>query len=86
VEKLRTQFPAYKIVQHVGGGSFKSQLKKADKSGAKLALIWGDDEVANGTVTVKHLRVQLESGERIAQQSTTLAELSGVLSEALECN
>ena len=83
VEKLRTEFSTYKIVQHVGGGSFKSQMKKADKSGARLALIWGDDEVAAGTVTIKHLRVQSDSGERIAQQSSTLSELPEVLSAAL---
>ena len=44
-----------------GEGKFKSQLKKADSSGASLALILGDDEVANGQVTIKHLR---ESGEQ----------------------
>ena len=44
-----------------GGGKFKSQLKKADASGASLALILGEDEVANGQVTVKHLR---EAGEQ----------------------
>jgi histidyl-tRNA synthetase len=44
------------IVMHSGGGSFKSQLKKADASGARFALIFGDDEVAQGMVTVKALR------------------------------
>jgi histidyl-tRNA synthetase len=44
------------IVMHSGGGSFKSQLKKADVSGARFALIFGDDEVAQGMVTVKALR------------------------------
>jgi histidyl-tRNA synthetase len=86
VESLRSQLPACKIVQHSGGGSFKSQMKKADKSGARLALIWGEDEVAAGTVTVKFLRVQKESGERLAQQSCQLPELQAVLSTALASN
>jgi len=40
------------------GGSFKSQMKKADASGAGFAVIIGDDEVANSTATVKNLRAQ----------------------------
>ena len=44
------------IAQHSGGGSFKSQMKKADASGARYALIIGDNEVAAGTVAVKPLR------------------------------
>jgi histidyl-tRNA synthetase len=56
VESLRETQPQWRIVQHTGGGSFKSQLKKADKSGARAALIWGEDEVATQTVTVKSLR------------------------------
>ena len=41
---------------HCGGGSFKSQMKRADSSGAPLAVIIGDDEVASGQVTVKTMR------------------------------
>ena len=44
------------VVQHAGGGSFKSQMKKADASGARLALIVGEDEVRAGELTLKHLR------------------------------
>lgn len=46
----------YRIQMHCGGGSFKSQIKKADKSGAEIALILGESEVANGEVAVKFLR------------------------------
>ena len=53
---LRDALPGLGIVQHVGGGSFRSQMKKADRSGADCALIWGDEEVASGTVTLKPLR------------------------------
>jgi histidyl-tRNA synthetase len=41
---------------HCGGGSFKSQFKKADKSGAQIAFVLGDDEVEQETVSVKTLR------------------------------
>ena len=41
---------------HCGGGSFKSQIKKADKSGAEIALILGESEMVNGEVAVKFLR------------------------------
>jgi histidyl-tRNA synthetase len=44
------------VVQHAGGGSFKSQMKKADASGALLALIVGEDEVRAGELTLKYLR------------------------------
>ncbi len=44
------------VVQHAGGGSFKSQMKKADGSGAWLALIVGEDELGKGEVAVKPLR------------------------------
>jgi histidyl-tRNA synthetase len=76
VESLRTAMPSGRIVQHVGGGSFKSQMKRADKSGARLALIWGDDEVAADEVTLKNLR------DQGAQRQVPLAELaSAVLAE-----
>jgi len=81
VELLRSQYPAYKIIQHTGGGSFKSQMKKADKSGAQVALIWGEDEVAAGTVTVKPMRVEKDSGERLAQQNCPLPDLQALLAD-----
>jgi len=86
VEILRDELPQYRIVQHTGGGSFKSQMKKADKSGARVALLWGQDEVAAGRVTLKHLRVQEGSEQRVAQQSFPLQELRAVLSAALTNN
>jgi histidyl-tRNA synthetase len=50
------------VVLHAGGGSFKSQMKTADASGARYALIIGDNEAAGGTVAIKPLR----GGEQIA--------------------
>ncbi len=49
-----------RVVQNHGGGSFKSQMKKADKSGARIALIYGEEEVRNGSVVVKPLQGQGE--------------------------
>ncbi len=59
-EQLRDQNPGLNILSNCGGGSFKSQMKKADKSGASIALILGESEVADNTVTVKFLREQKE--------------------------
>ena len=83
VEPLREKLPGCKIIQHTGGGSFKSQMKKADKSGAAVALIWGEDEVAAGSVTVKPLREQEGTGERLAQQTLPATELEAALNAAL---
>jgi histidyl-tRNA synthetase len=48
------------VALHCGGGSFKSQMKKADASGARFAVILGEDEVKAGVVSLKSLRVQAE--------------------------
>jgi histidyl-tRNA synthetase len=80
VESLRTQLgAAVAIVQHVGGGSFKSQLKRADKSGARVALIWGEDEVHAQSVTVKELRDSAGQAEKTGQQSVPREQLEATL-------
>lgn len=66
-EKLRTACPTIRLQTNCGGGSFKSQMKKADKSGAAVALILGDDEAANKTVGVKLLR-QDKAQETVGQE------------------
>jgi histidyl-tRNA synthetase len=68
-EDLRDAVPGLRLLTHCGGGSFKSQFKKADRSGACVALILGDDEMAQGAVGIKFLR------ENQPQQSVTHAEL-----------
>ena len=68
-EQLRDELASRKVVVHCGAGKFKAQLKKADVSGARLAIILGEDELAAGTVGVKMLR---EQGE---QQSLALEVL-----------
>jgi len=55
-EQLRDQLPRLRILSHCGGGSLKSQFKKADKSGAQLALVLGEDEIAQNQVSIKFLR------------------------------
>jgi histidyl-tRNA synthetase len=55
-ERIRDDLPYVRILTHCGGGSIKSQMKKADKSAADIALILGEDEVNSGTLVIKHLR------------------------------
>lgn len=55
-DELRGALPGAIVQTHCGGGSFKSQMKKADKSGAQLALILGKDELARGEIAIKPLR------------------------------
>ncbi len=57
-EQLRDA--GFAVVLHCGGGSFKSQMKKADASGARYAVVVGDDEAAAGMLSVKALRVARE--------------------------
>ena len=70
-ERLRDERLA--VVLHAGGGSFKSQMKKADASGARYALVIGDDEAARGVVGVKPLR------ETAEQREVAVAELAAHL-------
>jgi histidyl-tRNA synthetase len=76
-ENLRGSFATARLECHCGGGSFKSQIKKADKSGADIALILGEDEAAAGTVGVKYLR-QDRPQETVAQ-----ADLSDLINKIL---
>ncbi|UZD64187.1 histidine--tRNA ligase [Marinobacter sp. AN1] len=55
-EAIRSAMPGRTVVTHCGGGSFKSQMKKADRSGARVAIIIGENEVRDGAVGVKYLR------------------------------
>jgi histidyl-tRNA synthetase len=69
-ENLRSDCSEIRLECHCGGGSFKSQIKRADKSAAKIALILGEDEVAAGTVGLKYLR------EDRPQETVAQSELS----------
>ncbi len=57
-EQLRDVLPGLKLLLHCGSGSFKSQFKRADKSGAEYALILGEDEMATGSASIKPLRTE----------------------------
>ncbi|MDH4458644.1 MAG: histidine--tRNA ligase [Nevskia sp.] len=76
-EALRDQFPTMRLVLNAGGGGLKSQLKRADNSGARYALVIGDDEAAAGTVQVKSLRGEGEA--YLCHQSALAAELGSRL-------
>ncbi len=54
-EQLRNEIPSLKLITHCGGGSFKSQFKKADRSGARWTLILGDDEISQRRVGIKNM-------------------------------
>jgi len=65
-EKLRDR--NIKTIVHCGEGSMKSQMKRADKCGAQFALILGDDEIAQGTATIKSLRNDTEQQQLAMEQ------------------
>ena len=69
-ETLRNSLPEFRIVAHCGGGGFKAQFKKADRSGAVAALVLGEDELAAGKITIKWL----QRGEQVTLGREELAE------------
>jgi histidyl-tRNA synthetase len=78
-EGLRDALPGLRLAVHCGGGSFKSQMKRADRTGARLALILGEDEADAGTVAIKPLR-ERETG----QQTVPWADAPAAIRAALE--
>ncbi len=76
-ETLRDRLPKLNVAVHLGGGSFKNQLKRADKSGAVLAIIVGEDELERNTVSIKRLR------ERAEQTSVLLADVANYIEQAV---
>ncbi len=64
-EQLREQVPGLRVMNHCGGGNFKKQFKRADKVGAAVALVLGEDEIAEKTVVLKDL---------LGGQQTTLSQ------------
>jgi histidyl-tRNA synthetase len=76
-DELREAVKGLRLQTNCGGGSFKSQFRRADKSGAGIALVIGDDEAAHAQVTVKPLR-----GEG-AQETLAQADAAGYLGRLL---
>lgn len=70
-EHLRQAAPHVRVVNHCGGGNFKKQMKRADKVGASIALILGDEEITNQQITIKNLR------ENVEQEVVSWTELEG---------
>lgn len=78
-EQMRSDMPQISIMMNCGGGSIKSQFKRADKSNAKIALILGEDELSTNTCSVKFLRdnreqVRFSVDELASQVLGALAE------------
>ncbi|EKT64282.1 histidine--tRNA ligase [Providencia burhodogranariea] len=74
-EQVRDALPTLRVMTNHGGGNFKKQLARADKHGAKIALILGDDEILNNQVGVKDLRTgeqETVSQQQLAQRLTEL--------------
>jgi len=76
-EQIRDTFSLLRVQMHGGGGNFKKQLKKADASGAQLAIIIGETEAASGEYGLKWLR------KDAAQQQVNVSELMEVLADLL---
>ena len=77
-ESVRDAEPAWRVMCHCGGGSMKSQMKKADRSGAQAALIIGDDEYRDRTVTLKPLRD--DSQQQTMARAATVVALQDLIS------
>ncbi len=77
-EQLRSALPGLRVQMHCGGGSFKSQFKRADRSGARFALVLAEGEVAAGTVSVKNLRTDEP------QRTVPMNEVPGLLLRAFQ--
>jgi histidyl-tRNA synthetase len=77
VEQLRSERPRLRFELNLGGGNFKAQFRRADRSGARLALIIGDDELARGVLAVKPLRE--ESGQSECPIDSLAAGLDAAL-------
>lgn len=71
VKNLRDAAPELRVRVHAGGGKLKNQLKRADQSGADWALLFGEEELQNNRVAVKHLR---ETGDQVVMELPALVQ------------
>ncbi len=79
-EAIRDQLPGLQLVVHAGGGSFKSQMRRADRSGAAIALILGESEIESSSVAVKFLRDAREQIE--ISQAEVASRLPSLLQQS----
>jgi len=77
-EKLRDELPGHGIVVHCGSAKFKTQFRRADESGARVALVIGEDELARGVVALKPLK-----GAENTQSEYPVAEIGARVAEFL---
>jgi histidyl-tRNA synthetase len=77
VERLRDELPSRRVDLNLGGGNFKAQFRRADRSGASVAVILGDDELSRGVAAVKPLR------HEAGQSECPLPELAAAIEAAL---
>ncbi len=78
IEQIRNQIPKLSVLQNLNGGSFKAQMKRADKSGARWALLLGESELKSKQITIKALR------EKAKQRTISQDELTDFLKSQLE--
>jgi len=79
-EQWRAKVPGLRLLANLGGGSMKSQFKRADRSGARLALVAGDDELAKGEISIKFLREERD------QECVPIAAVEQLLARQVEQN
>jgi histidyl-tRNA synthetase len=77
-QRLRVEIEGVRVISHCGTGGFKAQFKKADRSGAQVALVLGEDELAQGVIGIKPLRGDDE------QQQVAIADLPEKLQEWIQ--
>ncbi len=79
-EKLRDDIPGLRMIVNCGGGSFKSQFRRADKSGAVIALVLGEQELHDQSIVIKFLRTDAR------QEVVSYTQLAGRITEILNIN
>ena len=77
-ERVRDALPQLRVLAHCGNGAFKAQFKRADHSGARIALVLGEDELARGEIGIKHLR------NKLPQEAVAVDCLVGRLAEIFD--
>lgn len=78
-QQLRAALPDLGVMNHCGGGNFKRLLKRADKVQAKVAVILGEEELKNGTLTIKNLRT---TEQQVVPETEALALIKSILQQS----
>ena len=76
-ESVRSEIKSWRVLQNIGGGSMRAQMKRADKSGATVAIIIGAEEVSSNSVTLKFLRG--DAAQESIRQTNLVARLHEIL-------